>query len=470
MKNLNIFKNFRSRLTALLILAMLFVGVLNNLLIYKFALDSQLNSLRVELMTIAQASAMMIDADSILQVPLNRDGVHTPQFKVIADKLEKIKRINPSIKYIYTMTKTDQEGVWQFVVDPDYLGKEQKENNLTSYPGDKYNAERFPEMLKSFNIPSADKKLGRDEWGVFLSGYAPVLDANGKPIAILGVDVAAEDVFATQKAVHIRSILVLFLGISLSIILGIIISGGTTKPLKELVKEIRHMAAGNLNHKVKAEGADEISELAKSFNQMAVNLHDSKRKLLDYFYSVVQSLVRILEARDQYTKGHAERVAEYSEKIALRMGCPRNKIELVREIAVLHDIGKLGIQESILNKKEKLTEEEWEIIRKHPAIGEEILKPILLTDEMLAVVRGHHERYDGKGYPDKIGGEGVNIFAAIVSVADAYDAMTSPRAYRPAMTKEEAIRELEKNKGTQFNPKVVDVLLQILKEEEGSEA
>ncbi len=131
-------------------------------------------------------------------------------------------------------------------------------------------------------------------------------------------------------------------------------------------------------------------------------------------------------------------------------------------MALLHDIRRFGIQEKILNKKDGLTEEEWEVVRKHPIIGEDILKPILLNEEMLAIVRGHHERYDGKGYPDKLSGDNINIFAAILFVADAYDAMTSLRAYRPALSKQEAIEELQKNRGTQFNPRVVDAFIQAL--------
>jgi len=104
-------------------------------------------------------------------------------------------------------------------------------------------------------------------------------------------------------------------------------------------------------------------------------------------------------------------------------------------------------------------------MKQHPLIGEKILKPVLTNDEMLAVVRGHHERYDGKGYPDQLKGEQLNLFAAIVSVADAYDAMTSDRSYRKALSREEAIAELKLNRGTQFHPKVVDAFLEILKDE-----
>ena len=150
------------------------------------------------------------------------------------------------------------------------------------------------------------------------------------------------------------------------------------------------------------------------------------------------------------------------------MQLPPERVKLVKDTALLHDIGKLAIHEHILNKPEKLTDAEWEIVRKHPEIGEEILKPVVLTEEMLAIVRNHHERYDSTGYPDKISGKNINILAAVVTVADAYDAMTSPRAYRWALSKEHAIGELKKNSGTQFHPKVVEAFLKVLEEDDTS--
>jgi putative nucleotidyltransferase with HDIG domain len=321
-------------------------------------------------------------------------------------------------------------------------------------------------MVKAFNYPTADRKLEKDEWGVTLSGYAPIRDKNGRAVAVLGVDMDAADVYKIQRGVHMRALIVLFLGVLLSLFLGKVISRKFTAPIERLVRGTRHIAEGNLQYRVDVRGRDEVSELAHAFNKMAGNLDESRRKLLNYFYDVVQALVRSLEAKDHYTRGHSERVAVYSEKIARKMGFPKEMAALLKEAAVLHDIGKLGIHEDILNKKDRLTDQEWEIIKQHPIVGEDILRPVLLTQEMLAMVRSHHERYDGRGYPDKLMGENISIFAAIISVADAYDAMTSPRAYRGDLGREKAVEELKKHKGAQFNEKVVDAVLHVLKENE----
>lgn len=360
------------------------------------------------------------------------------------------------------MARTGQEGIWQFIVDPNPTIQRTMPKWRTSYPGDRYDVSEFPEMRKAFSGPSVDRELSADDWGVALSGYAPIYDKEGKAVAILGVDVAADEVYFTQREVHKRILFILLSGIIVSLALGMLISKRITRPVGELVEGTRRISKGDLHYAVKASGSDEIRELADSFNQMAKGLAESRQKLLDYFYRVVEALVRALEAKDAYTKGHSERVADYAAQIARKMGFPEEKIMLLREIASIHDIGKLGISDNILNKKEKLSTEEMDLIRTHPVTGEEILKPLKINKEMLTVVRNHHERHDASGYPDKLSAHNINIFAAIVSTADAYDAMTSSRAYRKALNKEEAVAELKKNSGTQFNPKVVEAFLELL--------
>lgn len=415
-------------------------------------------------MIIAQMASFAIDAQTLMAIPLSEEGVDSSAYKTVVAKLKDIKRANPLIKYIYTMAKTDQEGVWQFIADPDPVMGKKKGAQTHSYPGDRYAVARFPQMSKAFEGPSADIKLEIDEWGVTLSGYAPIFDKANRAVAMVGVDIEARDIYTLQRTVHIRALLVLLLGILVSLLLGMFASKRIVRPIKELVEGTRRIAKGELNYQVHIKSDDEIALLAASFNRMAKALNDSQKKLMSYFYDVVQSLVRILEARDPYIKGHSESVAVYAEKIALRMGFPPEKAKLLREIALLHDIGKLGIQESVLNKKESLTEKEWEIIKQHPLIGEEMLRPVLITEEMLTIVRGHHERYDGAGYPDRLRGDSINIFAAILSVADAYDAMVSDRAYRSALSKTEALAQLKNNKHSQFNPAVVDTFVAMIEE------
>ena len=453
--------SFRFKVTVSLIITLFVMSALTNFIVCKFALTAQFDQIRQKLMALASVSSIMVDADTLSRVPLAHDGVNTPQFKSLAEALTRIKEKDPIIKYIYVLAKTDKESILQFVVDPDYQSETGK-----SYPGDEYDASNYPDMLKGFEGPSADKKLMLDAWGVTLSGYAPIKSQSGKTVAILGVDIAAKDIYHIQKEIYFRMLLVLFISIFTAVALGLLVSAGIIKPIDMLVDGTRRISYGDLHHRVEIKGKDEMAELAASFNDMAQVLSESRDNLRDYFYRVVQTLVSTIEARDYYTKGHSERVADYSEKIALKMSFSGEKVESLKRAALLHDIGKLGVQESILNKKDKLLDAEWEIIKRHPKIGEEILKPVLSDEEMLSVVRSHHERYDGKGYPDKLNGEEINLFAQIVSVADAYDAMTSARAYRGALRKDVAIQELIKNSGSQFSPKVTKVFIEILNAEE----
>jgi putative nucleotidyltransferase with HDIG domain len=457
-----LFTSYRTKVTLALILSLFFVMGLSNFLIYDYSLKSQFAQIRERLKVIAQTAAISIDGDFVKIIPLAKEGINSPSYRAIVRQLEKIRSVNPSLVYIYTLAKSSKPNMLQFVVDLNPIKTSKNKIIATAYPGDLYDASRFPQMLSAFSGPAADKKIMGDEWGATLSGYAPVRDSNNKVVAILGVDMSARDISLLQREVRLRALLVLVLGLALSIALGLLLSTKITKRIEELVVGTRHIAGEDLDYQVKVSGHDEVSELAASFNQMASSLSDSKKKLQDYFYRVVQSLVRILEAKDPYTKGHSQRVAEYSWNICLQMGFSQDKAESVRRAAELHDIGKLVVEESLLNKKGKLSEEENKVIREHPLVGENALKPVLFDEEMLAVVRSHHERYDGLGYPDGLKGDKISIFAQIVSVADSYDAMTSSRAYRPALAKEVAIAELVKNSGTQFNTQVVNALLKVL--------
>jgi HAMP domain-containing protein len=463
MKSKNLFfKSFYVKVTLSFILSLLFVAILSNYILLEFSLQFQFNQLRDKLKVIAQTAVLSVDGDELSNIPLSPEGVDTPSFENIASRLLKIKQANPMIRSIYIMAKTDKPGIYQFVVDPDALMAKVARKGLASYPGDKYNAQRFPEMLKAFDGPSADIKLAVDEWGNFLSGYAPIFDKNNLPVAILGIDINANDVRLAEKDLLYRGIFVLLMGIVFSLLLGSIFSIRIISPVKKLIDGTKHIAGGDLSYRVKIPSQDEIGQLALSFNDMTASLADAREKLHEYFYRMVQAMVRSLEAKDPYTRGHSDRVSEYSYEIAIKMGITTKEAELLKKAAQMHDIGKLGIHDDILNKKSSLSQGEWDLVRKHPEVGEEILKPVFLDSQMLSVIRSHHERYDGTGYPDGLKADDTTISAQIVSVADAYDAMTSSRSYHAALPKEEALEKIKSGSGTQFNPAVVQALVKVL--------
>ncbi|MCE5299545.1 MAG: HD domain-containing protein [Spirochaetia bacterium] len=175
--------------------------------------------------------------------------------------------------------------------------------------------------------------------------------------------------------------------------------------------------------------------------------------------SIIKALSATVDAKDHYTLGHSQKVSDYSVRMAEALGLAERDVETIKYAALLHDIGKIAMSDEIIKKPTRLSPEEYEQVRKHPVIGAKIIKEIESLAPMVPIIYHHHERYDGKGYPDGLKGEDIPIGARIVHVADAYDTMVSARAYRDMLPAELAISELRKNAGTQFDPKVVEVFI-----------
>ena len=182
---------------------------------------------------------------------------------------------------------------------------------------------------------------------------------------------------------------------------------------------------------------------------------------LDESQNMIFTLTLALESKDSNTHGHSQRVSEYVMAVANRLNLAESDKTNLWRAAILHDIGKIGIPDVILNKSSALNEEEWEIMKSHPERGEAICSKLKFAREILPIIRHHHERYDGKGYPDGLSGESIPFLARIISVADTFDAITSPRSYRVAGTKEQAVKELQRCAGSQFDPYLVEVFLEV---------
>lgn len=187
-----------------------------------------------------------------------------------------------------------------------------------------------------------------------------------------------------------------------------------------------------------------------------------KRQLEKVSLQMIQTLSTTIEAKDEYARGHSHRVAEYAALIAGELGWSSEEIMNLKYAAHLHDIGKIGIPDMLLNKPARLTPEEYSVIKEHTVIGAEILKNISLIPHVAEVARSHHEHYDGTGYPDGLAGEDIPLSARIVAIADSYDAMNSRRIYRNALPPEKIFEEIENNRGIQFDPELADIFLKLL--------
>ena len=180
---------------------------------------------------------------------------------------------------------------------------------------------------------------------------------------------------------------------------------------------------------------------------------------------IVTALAAAIDAKDNYTNGHSSRVAEYSRKIAAQCGYSKDDQNEIYMAGLLHDVGKIGVPDEVINKQSKLTNEEFELIKKHPVIGNSILEGIKERPKLAIGARWHHERYDGTGYPDGLAGENIPDVARIIAVADAYDAMTSKRSYRDVLPREKVIEEIKTCSGTQFDPVFADAMLKLIEED-----
>ena len=202
---------------------------------------------------------------------------------------------------------------------------------------------------------------------------------------------------------------------------------------------------------------------------IAINNQQNHKKLEQSYFDTVRALIMALEARDTYTKGHSIRVMEHSEGIARQMGLEERMIYIIRDAAILHDIGKIGVRDDVLLKAGHLNSDEISEIRKHPELSGTIVKSISTLQEVGMIVRQHHERYDGKGYPSGLKGDEIHIGARVMAVADTFDAMTSSRPYRQALKIDDVYEELKRESGTQFDPVCVDALFKFLSHKKGTE-
>lgn len=205
---------------------------------------------------------------------------------------------------------------------------------------------------------------------------------------------------------------------------------------------------------------------ARIIDQYQKKEHESKEKLDNMNANIIRALAYTIDAKDRYTSGHSQRVADYSLAIAKRMGKSEEEQRIIYYAGLLHDVGKIRIPEEVINKPGKLTEDEFEQIKVHPISGYHILKGIHDDEQIAQGAKYHHERYDGKGYPNGLEGESIPEISRIIGVADSYDAMTSDRSYRKALPQETVRAEIEKGRGQQFDKEIADIMIQMIDEDE----
>jgi HD-GYP domain-containing protein (c-di-GMP phosphodiesterase class II) len=293
--------------------------------------------------------------------------------------------------------------------------------------------------------------------------YSTIPDLNWAVVAQRGLDKAREDAGVTElNAQALKFVLVVTLA---ALILGYIFAVGISTPIRALAASTRAISRGEFHQRTPVQGAAEISELAETFNSMAGDIEEFVEQLKqaaeqnrDLFLGSIRMLAAAIDEKDPYTRGHSGRVAKFSVIIGQHLDLPAEALDKIRISALLHDVGKIGVDDRVLKKPGALTSEEFDLMKQHPIKGANIMRPVAQLKEMLPGIELHHEHVDGGGYPHGLRGEAIPMMARIIAVADTLDAMTTNRPYQTAMDLEFAMNKILALAGTKFDRAVVDAL------------
>lgn len=628
------------------VISAILVSSMGSAVLYRGASHSLRQQLREYLMATAATAALQVDPRLHALVKTEADR-HSSAYYIIQRKLRAMRRANPEVHNAYTMRKTASKNTWQFIVDVD--------GGPDTPVGCKYDVSELPEMQKAFDGPSADKEPARDKWGTWLSGYAPIRDAGGRAVAILGIDVSFAGVRHEESLLGRAALRTFALAFLLAVVVSLLVTRVLLNRVHVFSRAAERVRAGDLEFQLESSGSPEVRKFTDAFNSMIGGLKLSRERLMEettldaltglynhvYFqdvlaseiksagtrnqslclmifdidhfkglndafgYSVgarvirqigdllrqsiregdilaryggdefavilpdtdietgrslaeklrrsietqrfrialmdevlpggsvpddrevtgitvtaglvnypnnqrsrdglvmaaeiavsrakhksrnsvcvydvmaghdddeldlkelyqvlrdpnaaaIQSLAAAVDAKDPYTRGHSERVARYAVMIGKVLGESAESIDSFKVAGLLHDLGKIGVPDSILRKPGKLTDEEYDTLKQHPSVGGNILRRAPQLDVVIPAVVSHHERWDGRGYPDGLDNTSIPLMARVLAVADAFDAMTSDRPYRAAMRPDDALDELCKNMNIQFDPEIVE--------------
>ncbi len=306
--------------------------------------------------------------------------------------------------------------------------------------------------LSAGTIPFRDK-MGEDMVGSYAN------------IGALGWGVVVQepraDAYRMIKDMTFQTVIWAVFAVILAIVASTLLAIRLARPIGVLAGRAMSLAAGNFAERVDITSRNELGQLAQSFNHMASQLERHDQNLREMFIDTTKALAAAIDAKDPYTRGHSQRVAQISLEIAKEMGQSPSEQQKVNIAALLHDVGKIGIEDHILKKPGQLTDEEYGIIKQHPRWGAMIMGHISQLKEVVPAIQHHPERLDGTGYPEGLAGDQIPMLARIIAVADTFDAMTTDRLYQKAMDPQFVVSKLHEWKGTRYDPTVVDSMTRI---------
>jgi len=399
------------------------------------------------LLNIARTGALLVDGDAHQQV-VEAGRTDTPAYNSIREQLRRIQETNQLKDAVYTLSDI-QGAMARFAVI-----------SMWQVPvGEPYRL--VPAIQPILHRVLADgtpayTDIYKNEHGVWITAFAPVKNGSGRTVAALDVDFRADVYLSALAGVRRRLYLHSLIAAALALGAGLIMARHITRPLGQLTGLARSVVEGDLSPRVRINARDEIGLLGNIFHLMVDRVRVSHASLVDV-------LVRALEAR-RGQPGELRRLASAALAVAGRLELTPAQREALELGALLHDVGEIRTPEAILQKPGPLTSDERRILAQHPAAGADILESVPLLTPALDVVGAHHERFDGGGYPNGPRGEGIPLTARIFAVVDALDAMTHDRPYRAARPLEEALEEIRREAGKQFDPRIVEAALGIPRE------
>ncbi|MDF1527065.1 MAG: HD domain-containing protein [bacterium] len=306
--------------------------------------------------------------------------------------------------------------------------------------------------LSAGTIPFRDK-MGEDMVGSYAN------------IGNLGWGVVVQepraDAYKIIKDMTFQTLIWALVAVILAIVASTVLAIRLAKPIGILAGKAMSLATGNFGERVDITSRNELGQLAQSFNHMAAQLERHDQNLREMFIDTTKALAAAIDAKDPYTRGHSQRVAQISLELAKEMGQSPSEQQKVNIAALLHDVGKIGIEDHILKKPSQLTDEEYGVIKQHPRWGAMIMGHITQLKDVVPAIQHHHERLDGSGYPEGLAGEQIPLLARIIAVADTFDAMTTDRLYQKAMEPQFVVSKLHEWKGSRYDPRVVDAMTRI---------
>ena len=441
---LPVWRRLGVRLGASFLLVTAVAIFLSGLLQYWDQKERLRENLASRLLAIAGTGALLLDGD-LHQRVVTEGGKDTPAHEKIRSQLLQIEKTNQLRDRVYTLVdvKGDKAKFAVFSRGEEPIGKPYSLAGVTQ--------PILHQVLKEGKPAYTD--IYTNVHGTWITAFAPIQNTAGEIVATLEVDYRVDVYLEQLRTIMLWLYINSLAGAMLALVAGVILARQITRPVGQLSRMARRVVEGDLTTQERVKSRDEIGLLGNVLHLMVERVHVSHRNVVDV-------LVRVLQAQGRET-GSLSQLAGAALALFDRLDLSTTQREALELGALLHDIGEIRVPDAVLEKAGPLTPEEWELVKRHPAWGVEILETVPVLTPALDVVGGHHERYDGGGYPQGLRGEDIPLTARIFAVVDSLDAMIHDRPHRRARPMSEALEELQRESQKQFDPRVVDAALKI---------